>query len=349
MRWFVGALGVFITIGAFWLVGDKNKQSPYKLDYNRVGINLPIALNNSLDNDKYPLGEKYLGEHLRDELINQGVEAKLFAIEDVLLSHSYRAGFEIYMRSYPELELIKYHDFFDKDKISVLIETIPYKLEYVKNADIVFTGSVKKNEEYRKLGIVSHFIPQFTKFDRFYPAYKEEYKTKIVYIANQWPESETRKSVKYAMNNGIEIDIYGVNWKDKLTDENRHWLKADQVLNDELKYFYSSADIVLNDTREDMIEAGFISNRIFDVTACGGFIISDYIEGIEKIYGDAIPMYKTEEEFVKLIEYYLAHPEERKEKAMRAYEITKKNFGAKEIVAKMIEIMKGYAVEKNLM
>ena len=312
MRWFVGALSVFIAIGAFWFIGNKDKQSPYKLDYNRVGINLPIALNYSLDNNKYPLGEKYLGEHLRDEFINQGFEVNLWTIEDVLLSHNYKAGFDIYMRSYPELELVKYHDFFDKDKISVLIETIPYKLDYAKNADIVFTGSVKRNDEYRKNGINSYFLPQFTKFDNFYPAYKEEYKTKIVYIANQWPESETRKSVKYAMNNGIEIDIYGVNWRDKLSDKYMHWLKADQLENSELKYYYSSADIVLNDTREDMIEEGFISNRIFDVTACGGFIISDYIEGIEKIYGDAIPMYKTEEEFVKLIEYYLAHPEDRK-------------------------------------
>ena len=128
-----------------------------------------------------------------------------------------------------------------------------------------------------------------------------------------------------------------------------HLVKGNQIDNDELKYYYSSADIVLNDTRGDMIEAGFISNRIFDVTACGGFLISDYIEGIEEIYGDAIPMYKTEEEFVELINYYLSHPEERKIKAQKAHEITMKNFGSKEIVSRMIEIMKGYALEKNLM
>ena len=97
------------------------------------------------------------------------------------------------------------------------------------------------------------------------------------------------------------------------------------------------------------IEAGFVSNRIFDVTACGGFIISDYIEGIEEIYGDAIPMYKTEEEFVELIKYYLEHEDERREKAKKAQEITKKHFTSDKIVAKMLEIMKGYALEKNLM
>lgn len=328
---------------------SSNKSSPYELDYNKFIINLPIALNKELKIAKYPLGEKYLAEHLRDELVAKGVDATIFAIEDVVLSKNLKAGFEIYMRDYPELDLVNYHDFFDKDKIAVLIETIPYSLNDAKNADIVFTGSVKRNNEYKKEGVNSYFLPQFTKFDKFYPAYDEKYKTKILFVANQWPDSETRKTVKYAVNNNIEIDIYGVNWEDKLSNDKKHWVKDSQISNDELKYYYSSADIVLNDTREDMIEAGFISNRIFDVTACGGFIISDYIEGIEEIYGDAVPMYKTEEEFVKLIEYYLAHPEERKEKAKRAYEITRKNFDSDAVVSKMLDIMRGFAREKGFM
>ncbi len=350
MKRFVGCLliGLFLS-GIALYANTNNQQRPYSLNYNRIGINLPIALNETLKQDKYPLGERYLAEHLKEDFINNGYEVEIFAIEDVLLSTNYKAGFEVYMRSFPELEMTDYHSVFDKDKIAVLMETIPYKLEQVKNADIIFTGSIKKNEEYRKLGINSYFIPQFTKLDHFYPAYKEEYKSKILYVANQWPDFEMRKTVRYAINNNIEIDIYGTNWDDKLDEKSRYLLKANQLSNDELKYYYSSADIVLNDTREDMIEAGFVSNRIFDVTACGGFIISDYIEGIEEIYGDAIPMYKTEEEFVALIKYYLEHEEERREKALKAHEITKKYFSSDKVVARMLEIMKGYVLEKNLM
>ena len=339
---------VFIS-GIVFYIRHNNQRNPYRLSYNRIGINLPIALIKDLNIEKYPLGEKYLAIHLKEEFINKGYDASIFSVEDGILSLNYKAGFEIYMRYYPELELENYHSVFDADKVAVLIETIPYKLDHVKKADIIFTGSVKKNNEYKSLGLNSYFIPQFTKIDHFYPAYKEEYKSKILYIANQWRGLDTRKTVKYAINNNIEIDVYGLNWKDRLDENNKHLLKGDYISNDELKYYYSSADIVLNDTRDDMIEAGFISNRIFDVTACGGFIISDYIEGIEEIYGDAIPMYKTEEEFVELVKYYLEHEEERKEKAKRAQEITKKHFTSDKIVAKMLEIMKGYALEKNLM
>ena len=350
MKLIIGWLlvGVFLCSIALY-ANTYNRYDPYKLNYNRIGINLPISKNKTLELAKYPLGERYLAEHLMEEFINNGYEVKIFAIEDVLLSTNYKAGFEVYMRSYPELKIQDYHSVFDEDKIAVLFETIPYKLEQVKNADIIFTGSIKRNNELKKMGLNSYFLPQFTKLDHFYPAYKEEYKSKILYVANQWPDSEMRKTVRYAINNGIDIDIYGANWGEKLDEKSKHLLKADQISNDDLKYYYSSADIVLNDTREDMIEEGFISNRIFDVTACGGFIISDYIEGIEEIYGDAIPMYKKEEEFVKLIKYYLEHEEERREKALKAHEITKKYFSSDKVVAKMLEIMKGYALEKNLM
>jgi spore maturation protein CgeB len=57
-------------------------------------------------------------------------------------------------------------------------------------------------------------------------------------------------------------------------------------------------------------------------------------------------MYKSEEEFVKLINYYLDHEEERKEKAKRAQKITIERFGADKLVGEMAKIMREY-VEKN--
>ena len=92
-----------------------------------------------------------------------------------------------------------------------------------------------------------------------------------------------------------------------------------------------------------MIEAGFVSNRIFDATACKAFVISDYMPEIEEIYGDSVPMYRNEREFKALIDYYLAHPEERREKAERAYQITMARFTADKIIGQMAQIMKQYA------
>ena len=92
---------------------------------------------------------------------------------------------------------------------------------------------------------------------------------------------------------------------------------------------------MLNDHRPDMKEFGFINNRVYDASASGALVISDYMPEIEAVYGNSIPMYKTEEELVELLTYYLTHEEERKEKANKAREITLKNF-TNEIVARKI-------------
>lgn len=326
----------------------RQNNEPYRLDYHKANLDVLVAYRTELNSPTLGIGEKYLAEDLVKEFAKYGIKSELHTLEDTYAHRQADAGFEIYFRSFPELGNEKYHELMDKDKIKVLFETIPYELQEVKNADIVFTGSLKKHKEYLKEGIVSYFLPQFTRLDKFYPAFKPEYKTQILYVANQWPDMKTRWTVRYALETGVELEVYGKGWKKALTGDKKSWWKKKQLPNEELKYYYSSADIVLNDTRDDMIEAGFISNRIFDVTACKGFLISDYIAEIEEIYGDSVPMYKNKEEFKALIDYYLAHPEERREKAERAYNITKERFGADKIVKEMVEKMEAYRQERGL-
>ena len=332
---------VFFSSVLFGFYG-KNIGNPYELDYNRVVINLPITYTKFLEDKTLGLGEKYLAEDLKAELEKNGFEVRLFTWEDTYSNRNFKEGFELFMRAWPELYLPEYHQFVDKDRISVLFETIPYKLEEVRNADLIFTGSLKKDKEYKKMGLNSYFFPQFTRLDKFYNAPKEELKTKLLFVGNVWSLEMRRKTVDYAVRNNLKIDIYGKGWEQFLDGEDLELIKGEQILNDDLKYYYSSADIVLNDTRDDMIEAGFISNRIFDATACGAFVISDYIKEIEEVYGDSIVMYKSEEEFVELINYYLEHPEEREIKAKKAQEITIRRFGADKAVGVMAKIMREY-------
>jgi spore maturation protein CgeB len=96
--------------------------------------------------------------------------------------------------------------------------------------------------------------------------------------------------------------------------------------NDELFGFYQNAKIVLNDHREEMRVLGFLSNRVYDVSASGGFLLTDYVEEIEKIYGDSIVMYKDFDDFKKKLKYYLENEDERIKKVMKAREITLREF-----------------------
>lgn len=319
-----------------------NVKDPFKLNYKRIAINLPITYTKYLSDNKYALGEKYLAEDMAQEFKRQGWDVSLYTFEDSLSNRDFKEGFELFMRSGPELKLSSYHNFVDKDRVAVLFETIPYEKKTLENADIILTGSQKKNKEYREKGLNSYYLPQFTRLDKFYYDYRPEFAKKVLYVANQWPGMATRKSVEYAKKSGIELAVYGASWENILVDDYHKWWKAIQIPNDQLKYFYSSADIVLNDTRPDMIEAGIISNRIFDATAAKAFVISDYMKEIEDIYGENVVMYKNEKEFKELIEYYLAHPEERRAKAEAAYQITKERFGADKVIRQMVDIFSAY-------
>lgn len=60
----------------------RNVGEPYKLDYCRAVVNLPITFTKHLNNDKYALGEKYLAEDLAAELKKQGIDTRLYTFED---------------------------------------------------------------------------------------------------------------------------------------------------------------------------------------------------------------------------------------------------------------------------
>ena len=103
---------------------------------------------------------------------------------------------------------------------------------------------------------------------------------------------------------------------------------------------YGDAKIVLNDHRLDMLHYGFVSNRIYDVSASGGFVFTDYVEEIEKEYGDSIAMYKDYDDFKQKLEYYLSHEDERIKMAKRAQKITLEKFTNVKIAEKFVEIFK---------
>ena len=348
MRQFI--LG-FIAIFSGFLCGAQfhTQSTPYALDFKQIAINIQITNHISLNDKTYALGEKYLAESLLEAFNQFGYKSTVYTQEDTFAERDPSSGYEFYMREFPELKPTNYtyREIYDNDRISVLYETIPYSLDVIKNADIVFTGSQSRNRKFLKEGINSYFIPQFTSFENFYPAFDKSYQTDILYVANQWPDHPVRQTVRFALDKGIKIDIYGNNWDKVLKGNHAALWKGQQILNDKLKYYYSSAKIVLNDMREDMLEAGFINNRIFDVTACKGFLISSYSPEIKEIYGDNIPMFKTADELKTLTDYYLNHPEERHKKAEAAYQITKERFGRDKIVKEMLTIMETYRQKKQ--
>jgi glycosyltransferase involved in cell wall biosynthesis len=113
-----------------------------------------------------------------------------------------------------------------------------------------------------------------------------------------------------------DLAVYGKSWTPERLDPN--YLAGEHIPNEELAGVYAAAAIVLNDHWLDMQREGFMSNRLYDAAAAGAFVISDDIDGLAAEFDGGIVGYVDAAELHELIDHYLDHPDERRERADRA-------------------------------
>jgi len=109
---------------------------------------------------------------------------------------------------------------------------------------------------------------------------------------------EYRPAVRYAVESGIDLSVYGVGWEEYLPAER---ISGTFIENDRLPAAYASAGVVLNDHWQDMADDGFLSNRLFDATACAARVLSDEARGIEEVFGDGIRTYRDADSLVSIL------------------------------------------------
>ncbi len=321
---------VLMFVGAFLFLN--------RLDYSKIAIVLPSSERASSPYYYQKDGDFFLADDLKQGLQKLGYKVEYRFrenYEDLKLGD---IGNVIYFKGYYNFEHLP--DAEDKNdgrkRVLYLYYVEGLKPEILSEVDVVACASKKFIKEMvTPAGVAATYIPQFTNPDRFKPSAKEADKAYPVLFVGSDHTGFGRQSVDYAVLAGANLSVFGKFWEKSLQPD---VLKGNFIENNELYRYYASADIVLNDHREDMRYYGFISNRIFDVTASGGFILTDYLPEIEEVYGDSVATYKDYYEFKEKLEYYLAHPEERAEMAQRAREITLKNFSNSKI-AKMFDAL----------
>ena len=297
--------------------------------------------------------EKNIGDYWIGEDFAEGLRALNLPTETeyrTTYKSSYPTDkiFSIYMRGYTDFippfpngcnilysyYPMAYHPFNESTPIKKEVPDFSNLDDDWQNFDLLTVASISYVKELQKNNIDAFFIPQFTNPQKFYPNPKDNLKSDILFVGSNWHD---RTSLRYALESGFTVDIYGYNWKGIVPDE---MYKADYIPNTELNSYYSSAKIVLNDHRPDMKKFGFVNNRIYDATAAGALVISDYMPEIEQFYGDSVPMYKNKEELKELLTYYLTHEDERLKKIQQARQITLDNFTNVAVAKKMLNLVK---------
>jgi glycosyltransferase involved in cell wall biosynthesis len=157
-----------------------------------------------------------------------------------------------------------------------------------------------------------HVLHQATDPARFFPDPSGPHH-ELLFVGNS--RDQRRPVLDALAGTQRDLAIYGGKWREDLVDM-RH-VRGDWIPNEELRRYYSSADIVLADHWEDMRDEGFVANRVFDALACAAFVVSDAVVGIDEIFGDAVATYQEPDQLPDMVERLLADPEDRRERAQR--------------------------------
>jgi spore maturation protein CgeB len=132
----------------------------------------------------------------------------------------------------------------------------------------------------------------------------------VVFVGNARTRRADGRSVVSDMGQTeFNFKVWGHLWDNLLPKKyygGKYWDYQD------LQKLYASSLITLNDHHHDMAREGFVSNKIFDILASGGFALSQYNAGIEGIFEDSVPQYESAEQLQDLVKFYMHSIKERR-------------------------------------
>lgn len=177
------------------------------------------------------------------------------------------------------------------------------------NYDLVATASESHAEQLtQELGRKVHFIPQATDADTFATAaYDPEYQDAVLYVGVA--RRPHRRGPRWLMRSGKDFQLYGRHWED-FPEAPYH--RGEHLPNRELPNAYHSSAVVVADHHGSMRTNGFLANRVFDIMAAGGVVLSDDVQGLEGVSDELIPTYATPEELNTQLDLLLSDPARRR-------------------------------------
>jgi hypothetical protein len=183
--------------------------------------------------------------------------------------------------------------------------------------DAVFTASPRHAAVVGEhAGVPVRVLEQATDPVVFFPDPDAAHDHPLLFVGNT--RGVHRRIVRDAVAAGLRPRIWGSGWAPFV---DRALVAGDYLPNDQVRRAYSSAGAVLNDHWDDMREQGFVSNRVYDVLASGGVLVSDDLPELREAFGDAVATYKTPDELAAHVERLLADPAARERMAARGRDL----------------------------
>lgn len=192
---------------------------------------------------------------------------------------------------------------------------------YAAETDLfIILDSFQRADEFRALGGDAMIL--LSSYDRTrYVRYEDRTKTIDVSFVGAFAGRQDRiDGVNYLLKNGIDVKVYGYGAPGgQLTLDEMVAVFNKTRIN--LNFTGASAGSRLNASNPIPLGAKQLKSRQVEAALCGSFALSEDAPGMEETLkpGEEMALFRTREEMLEKIRYYLAHEDEREAIAARAY------------------------------
>jgi len=215
------------------------------------------------------------------------------------------------------------------------IDSLYNKPSELKNIDIVFCYDFYKVLELRNSGITSYYQAEY--FDKemlFCFDKKQQRNIPISIIGNLDTITDGYKKFFENISDNIPIKLWGN--LASLSSSTVNKIYQGTISKNEHISIFSRSQITINPS----IDNNF-NKRLFESTGCGALLISEYKDYLNSLFdiGKEIIVYRTPEECIDLIKYYLNHPDEAQTIAKAGQKRTLKDHTFESRIKKTAEIL----------
>jgi O-antigen biosynthesis protein len=135
----------------------------------------------------------------------------------------------------------------------------------------------------------------------------DDLRCEVLFVGNT--RNQRRTAVEWALAADLPLLVYGKGWDGTVP---RGYIGGSYFPNDRLQSLYASAKVVLNDHWPQMREFGIVSNRVFDVLAAGGVVVSDAVPGMDELFDGAVLAFRDADELEAVVRRLIDDPEARR-------------------------------------
>lgn len=231
----------------------------------KINIAIKIA---PTEEQKQSFGDWYFAEDLKKALEVYHHKVRIDCYDNWYNENAYQDDLVIVLRGLKKYKPIHHQVNF----MWLISHPNEVTVEEMTIYNFSFLASYHHVEQLKREGLSQiSVLHQCTNEKKFLNVKKSFPKKKVLlFVGNS--RNVYRKSVKYAIELGLDIHVYGNDWGQFIPTK---YIKANFISNEKLYQLYNEYDIVLNDHWDDMIEYGYLSNRVFDASAAGAQILSD--------------------------------------------------------------------------